>query len=75
MCYQNMDFFVSCLPVGKNGEGCWQLVKREAGASFDWGPQLIVRQHVESSAKNEDKGVMAVFKERRPFGHQWANKG
>lgn len=50
-------------------------MKGEAGASFDWGPQLIVRQRLESSAKNEGKGVMAVYKERRLFGHQWANKG
>lgn len=53
-----------CLPVSKDGEGCWQRVKGEAGASFALGPQLTVWQGLESPAESEGKWVMVVYKER-----------
>lgn len=36
LCYQNTDLIVLCLPVGKDGGGCWQLVKWEAGGHLFW---------------------------------------
>lgn len=56
LCYQNTNLLVFCLPVGKDGGGCWQPVKGKAGGHLSGGT-ADCEAGLGLYAESESKGV------------------